>query len=67
MYKSFFKRCIDYDELIADLQKVTREEIIKCCNDAFSPDKLTVTTLGPFREDDMDVDWSPLSNRVEDN
>jgi predicted Zn-dependent peptidase len=63
----FFKRCIDYDELIADLQKVTREEIIKCCNDAFSPDKLTVTTLGPFREDDMDVDWSPLSNRVEDN
>lgn len=55
-----FGRYIEYDELVADMEKVTIDEIITCAKDAFSPGSVTITTLGPFKEEDLDIDGNPF-------
>lgn len=51
-----FKRHIDYDELVAELEKVTVDDVITCAKGAFVPGGVTITTLGPFKEEDMDLE-----------
>jgi predicted Zn-dependent peptidase len=57
-----FGRYIEYDELVADLEKVTIDEIISCAKHAFAPGSVTITTLGPFKEEDLDIDGNPFFN-----
>ncbi len=55
-----FHRYIEYDELIGDLEKVTIDQIIQCAKDAFSSGRVTITTLGSFKEEDLDLDENPF-------
>jgi predicted Zn-dependent peptidase len=57
-----FGRYIEYEELVADLEKVTIDEIITCARDAFSSGSVTITTLGPFKEEDLDINGNPFFN-----
>lgn len=51
----FFNRYIDYDEVVEDLEKVTVDEVISCARDAFKSDSITLATLGPIKEDELDM------------
>jgi len=48
-----FGRYISYEEVIEELEGVTIDEVTACARDAFLPEKVSLVTLGPFREDEM--------------
>lgn len=54
-----FERYISYEELIAELEKVTLDEVIDVSKRIFSADKVSLTVLGPVDRDKIAVD--PLS------
>jgi len=56
MNESGFGRYISYEELIADLEKVTVDDVVAVARDSFQSNALTLATLGPIRERDLDLD-----------
>ena len=51
-----FERYIRYEELIAELEKVTLDEVIDVSKRIFSADKVSLTVLGPVDRDKIAVD-----------
>ncbi len=51
-----FERYISYEELIAELEKVTLDEVIDVSKRIFSADKVSLTVLGPVDRDKIAVD-----------
>ncbi len=49
-----FKRFVDYEELISNLENVTKDEVIEISNDIFQENKVSLTTLGLFTEENLD-------------
>jgi len=56
-----FNRYVSDDELIAELEKVTLDEVIDASRRMFSADKVSVTVLGPVERDSLAVDPLPFS------
>jgi predicted Zn-dependent peptidase len=54
--EAVFGRYISYEELIADLEKVTVDDVVDVARDAFQSKDLTLATLGPVREEDLDLE-----------
>jgi predicted Zn-dependent peptidase len=51
-----FERYISYEELIAELEKVTLDEVIGVAQGIFSTGKVSLTLLGPIDRDKVAVD-----------
>jgi predicted Zn-dependent peptidase len=49
-----FERYVGYDELVSDLEKVTADEVIEVAGDVFQKGNVSLSTLGPCREEDID-------------
>ena len=47
-------RYMSYEELVSDLEKVTVEEVVQMANQAFKEDGVSMVTLGPIKEEDID-------------
>lgn len=50
------KRHMGYEELIGKLEKVTVDDVIQVAKDTFKSDEITLVTLGPARQEDLDLD-----------
>ena len=50
-----FNRYIDYKELISNLERVSIDEVIEVARDIFQDSKVSLATLGPFNEEDLDM------------
>jgi predicted Zn-dependent peptidase len=48
-----FNRYVPYEEIVADLEGVTIDEVVNCAREAFLPEQVSLATLGPFREEDL--------------
>lgn len=51
-----FGRCITYDQLIAQIEAVTREDILMLAQEHFTPESLSLAVLGPVSEQDIPKD-----------
>ena len=49
-----FERNVDYDELVSHLERVTADEVVETAGRIFQDDRVSLTTLGPFKEEDLD-------------
>jgi predicted Zn-dependent peptidase len=49
-----FERYVSYEELVSSLERVTVDEVIEVAGDIFRDDKVSLATLGPIREEDLD-------------
>ncbi len=49
-----FERYVQYEELIASLEKVTLDEVIEITNSIFQEGKVSLATLGPLEEEGLD-------------
>jgi predicted Zn-dependent peptidase len=49
-----FGRYVDSEEIVSQLEKVTADEVIDVASDIFRDGKVSLTMLGPFREEDLD-------------
>ena len=54
--EAVFGKYISYEELIADLEKVTVDDVVAVAQDAFQSKDLTLATLGPIKEEDLDLE-----------
>ena len=50
-----FNRYVNYEELISSLEGVTVDEVVECADEIFGDRKVSLTTLGPLREEDLDI------------
>jgi predicted Zn-dependent peptidase len=57
-----FERYISYEELIAEIERVTMDEVIDVAKGIFSAGKVSLTVLGPVDRDKIAVD--PLNFRA---
>ena len=51
-----FGRYVSYDELIGRIEKVTVDEVVAVAKQAFQDRKVSLVTLGPLEEKDLDRD-----------
>ncbi|MDY7035946.1 MAG: pitrilysin family protein, partial [Thermodesulfobacteriota bacterium] len=51
-----FGRYFTYEELVMNLEKVTVDKVVAVAGDIFKSDKVSLTTLGPFKREDLDLD-----------
>jgi predicted Zn-dependent peptidase len=51
-----FGKYISYDELVAKLEKVTVDELVALSQEIFKSGKVSLATLGPIEETDLDLD-----------
>ena len=49
-------RYISYKELIAELKKVTLDEVVEASKKIFSPHSVSLTVLGPMNKEQIAVD-----------
>ena len=56
-----FNRYVSHDELIAELDRVTLNEVIDASRRMFSADKVSLTLLGPVERDSLAADPLPFS------
>jgi len=49
-----FDRYVDYEELVSELEKVTVDDVVEIAGDIFRDKKVSLTTLGPLKEEDLD-------------
>ena len=49
-----FRRYVDYEELVSDLEKVTADEVVEAACTTFRDGEVSLVTLGPLREEDFD-------------
>ncbi len=50
-----FGRYLSDEELVADLEKVTIDEVVTVAKEAFMSDKVSLVTLGPVKKEDLDL------------
>jgi len=50
-----FGRYMSYEELVADLEKVTVDEVVAIAREAFRTDEISLVTLGPLKREDLDL------------
>ncbi|MEA2039302.1 MAG: pitrilysin family protein [Thermodesulfobacteriota bacterium] len=50
-----FDRYVNYEELISSLERVTVDEVVECAGEIFGDRKVSLATLGPLREEDLDM------------
>lgn len=50
-----YRRFVDYDELVRDLWRVTREEVVETAAEIYREGNTSLVTLGPFEQKDLDV------------
>jgi predicted Zn-dependent peptidase len=53
--EGIFGRYISYDEVVADLQKVTVDQVVEVAIQAFSKDSVSLVTLGPLDRVSLDL------------
>ncbi len=51
-----FGRDVPYEEVLSGLQEVTVEEVVAVAREAFQGDSVSLATLGPVKEQDLDLD-----------
>jgi predicted Zn-dependent peptidase len=49
-----FERYVSYEELASKLEEVTADQVIEVAGDIFKDDRVSLATLGPFKEEDLD-------------
>jgi len=49
-----FGRYVSYEELVSKLETVTVDDVIEVARDIFREDQISLVTLGPFKEEDLD-------------
>ena len=49
------ERYMSYDELIGILEQVTLDDVVGVAREAFEDNRISLTTLGPFEERDLDL------------
>ena len=49
-----FERYIDYDELVSNLENVTVDQVVEVAGNIFQENKVSLATLGPFKEEELD-------------
>ncbi|MDY6972861.1 MAG: pitrilysin family protein [Thermodesulfobacteriota bacterium] len=49
-----FERNVGYEELVSQLEGVTIDEVVETAGQVFRDDGVSLTTLGPFKEEDLD-------------
>jgi len=50
-----FRKYVSYEELVSKLQQVTVAEVVEVASDIFKDDTVSLSTLGPIKEDDLDT------------
>lgn len=50
-----FRKYVSYEELVSKLQQVTVDEVVEVASDIFKDDTVSLSTLGPIKEDDLDT------------
>jgi predicted Zn-dependent peptidase len=50
-----FGRYIPYEEVVDQLEKVRVEEVLAVAKESFAAGRVSLTTLGPIREEDLDL------------
>jgi predicted Zn-dependent peptidase len=50
-----FGRYIPYEEVVDQLEKVKVEEVVAVAKEAFATGRVSLTTLGPIKEEDLDL------------
>jgi predicted Zn-dependent peptidase len=50
-----FNRYIPYEEVVEELEGVTIDEVVACASEAFQPEQVSLVTLGPFKEKDLQL------------
>ena len=51
-----FGRYITYEELVVNLEAVTVDEVVAAGTETFQSEKVSLTTLGPLKKEDLDLD-----------
>jgi predicted Zn-dependent peptidase len=49
-----FERYVGYDELASSIEAVTLDQVVAVAGKVFRNDKVSLATLGPFKEEDLD-------------
>lgn len=49
-----FERYVSYEELVAELEKVTVDKVVEIANGIFEDGKVSLAALGPIKEDALD-------------
>jgi predicted Zn-dependent peptidase len=50
-----FQKYVSYEELVSKLQQVTVDEVVEVASDIFQDGTVSLSTLGPIKEDDLDT------------
>ena len=50
-----FQKYVSYEELVSKLQQVTVDEVVEVASDIFKDGTVSLSTLGPTKEDDLDT------------
>jgi predicted Zn-dependent peptidase len=50
-----FHKYVSYEELVSKLKQVTVDEVVEVANDIFRDGTVSLSTLGPIKEDDLDT------------
>ena len=53
--EGIFGRYISYEEVVADLQKVTVDQVVEVARQAFEKDSVSLVTLGPIEKEKLDL------------
>ncbi|MBN2061173.1 MAG: insulinase family protein [Deltaproteobacteria bacterium] len=51
-----FGRHVGFKEVVENLKGVTLDEVVNCAKRAFRPNEVSLATLGPIRQDELDLD-----------
>ena len=51
-----FGRYVDFDEMVAQLEKVTVDEVLTVADETFREKEVSLVVLGPVKEEDIDMD-----------
>jgi len=51
-----FGKYVSYEELVSRLETVTTNDVIEAARDIFRENQISLVTLGPFKEEDLDRD-----------
>ena len=58
-----FGRYVPYEEVVDQLDKVQVEEVVAVAQEAFATDRVSLTTLGPIAEEDLDSSCLEFNGR----
>jgi predicted Zn-dependent peptidase len=57
-----FGRYMDFDELVSGLETVTLDEVVAVAEETFESDQVSLTTLGPVSEQELDLSCLDFSS-----